>query len=151
MRRNPFRKPKKGTTVFDPRLEDEPKPNKFGAKKAECQHGHTHASRKEARRCNDLHLLERAGEIIALKQQPKFLFNVNGRAVVGDGGRQVFYTADFSYLEPAKRGNEFSIEREGKNLIHVVEDVKGPYRNDAWKLRKAFFRACFPQFELREV
>lgn len=153
MSRNPFTKPKKGKTVFDPRLGEEPKPNKFGAKQTTCAAGHGHASRKEARRCNDLHLLERAGEIMALKQQPKFFFVVDGRAVTGDGGRQVFYTADFSYLEPAKKpaGSLVVVEHDGKKLIHVVEDVKGPYRNDTWKLRKAFFRACFPQYELREV
>ena len=110
--------------------------NKFGAKKAVCAEGHVHASKAEARRCDHLHLLARAGEIRDLEVQPQFWFVIDGEQVKHEGGRRVGYKADFSYRE---RGR------------HVVEDVKGGYRDDAWTLRKAIFRALFPDIELREV
>lgn len=47
--------------------------NKYGAKKASCLYGHTHDSRKEARRCNELHLLQKAGAIKDLEAQIKAL------------------------------------------------------------------------------
>jgi hypothetical protein len=116
---------------------DAPAPgNKFSAKRAACQHDHEHASKAEARRCNELHLLERAGAIRELQHQPQFWFVIDGRQVKHEGGRRVGYRADFAYFEGDK---------------HVVEDVKGAYRDDAWTLRKAIFRALFPQVELREV
>jgi hypothetical protein len=43
--------------------------NKFGAKRCHCQSGHMHDSIAEARRCNDLVMLERAGAIRNLRQQ----------------------------------------------------------------------------------
>lgn len=116
---------------------DEPKAgNKFGAKQARCHAGHSHASRAEARRCDQLHLLERAGAIRDLRQQPQFWFTIDGRQVKHENGRRVGYRADFDYFEGDR---------------HVVEDVKGAYRDDAWTLRKAIFRALFPDVDLREV
>lgn len=114
-----------------------PRRNKYGAKKQDCRAGHSHASRKEARRCNDLHLFLAAGEIEDLKQQPKFYFTVNGRELKHDNGRRAVYTADFSF-----------IDRQSAKLI--VEDTKGMAARD-WPLRKALFRACYPDVVLREV
>jgi hypothetical protein len=108
---------------------------KYGARKTPCQHGHTHASGREAKRCNDLHLLERGGLISRLTQQPQFWFTIDGRQIKHDNGRRVGYQADFQYFEG------------GKN---VVEDSKGCTVRD-WPLRKAVFRALFPHIELREV
>jgi len=51
---------------------------KYHAKKTPCTNGHMHASKREAMRCNDLHLLQRAGEISGLQQQPVFRFAING-------------------------------------------------------------------------
>ncbi|MDX3884049.1 MULTISPECIES: DUF1064 domain-containing protein [Edaphosphingomonas] len=110
--------------------------NKFGAKKTHCAHGHMHASRREAARCNDLHLLQRAGRISDLEQQPRFRFTVDGRPVRHPSGRQIYYTADFQYREDGRT---------------IVEDAKGAYRDKAWEVRRAFFIALFPQLELREV
>jgi hypothetical protein len=76
--------------------------NKFRSKRTECRQGHTHDSAKEARRCNDLTLLERAGEISGLKIQRPYDIRVNGQKITR-------YIADFSYWE------------EGKE---IVEDVK---------------------------
>lgn len=113
------------------------RPNKYGARKTHCRAGHLHASSREAKRCNDLHLLLRAGEIEDLKQQPKFYFEVNGRPLVHDNGRRAVYTADFSFIDR-------------QSARQVVEDTKGATARD-WPLRKALFRACFPGIVLREV
>ncbi len=110
--------------------------NKFGAKGCACSAGHRHPSKAEARRCDHLDLLARAGEISDLEVQPQFWFVIDGEQVKHEGGRRVGYRADFAYREGGR---------------HVVEDVKGDYRDDAWTLRKAIFRALFPDIELREV
>ena len=55
--------------------------------------------------------------------------------------RRVGYTADFAYDEADGKGGWRA----------VVEDVKGPYRDDAWRLRKAIFVTLFPDLSLREV
>ena len=112
--------------------------NKYHAQKASCRAGHPHASKREAKRCDELHLMLRAGEIEDLQQQPKFFFTVNGKEMKHDNGRRVGYTADFSFIDR-------------QSARRVIEDVKGGYRDDAWTLRKALFRACFPDLILREV
>ena len=115
-----------------------PLKNKFDARKADCQHGHTHDSRSEAKRCNALHLLQRAGLIADLVVQPQYWFIIDGRQVKHENGRRLGYRADFAYRDIEKGAD-------------VVEDVKGGYRDDAWTIRKAVFRALFPDLELREV
>lgn len=109
------------------------RPNKYGAVKSRCAAGHTHDSRKEARRCDDLRLLERAGAISGLKQQPRYQFHVAGRAVLLKNGQTAHLTADFEYVE---------------NGQTVVEDVKGFVVRD-FPLRAALFRAIWPDIELR--
>lgn len=115
-----------------------PAKNKFDAKKTVCQHEHTHDSRAEARRCNALHLLQRGKLIRDLQVQPQYWFVIDGRQVKHENGRRLGYRADFAYHD---------VEQDRA----VVEDVKGGYRDDAWTIRKAVFRALFPAIELREV
>lgn len=112
--------------------------NKFGAKRAQCNHGHTHSSQKEARRCNDLHLLERAGQIVGLRVEPKFHFTINGSYMKTLSGRLAIYRPDFTYVE---------------NKQQVAEDVKGNRATitEASALRMALFCACYPDIELRLV
>ena len=64
-----------------------------------------HASRKEARRAQELELLQRAGQISQLEEQVKYVL-VPKQA----GERAVTYTCDFRYVE--------------KGQV-VVEDAKG--------------------------
>lgn len=101
--------------------------NKYNAMKCSCHQGHTHDSKKEARRCNELNLLQRAGEISELRYQVKYLLIPTIREESGEyytkGAKkgqpkpgkvieqECSYYADFDY-----------ITREGK---HVVEDTKG--------------------------
>ena len=116
--------------------------NKFGAKSTTCQHGHVHPSKAEARRCDTLHLLQRAGEIRALEQQPKFFFTMpDGAQLRDDRGRAIRYTADFKYEE-----------RRPDGWHHVIEDVKSEAtRTEAYTLRIALFRFCHPNIDFREV
>lgn len=108
--------------------------NKYGAKKSQCLHGHTHDSTKEAKRCNELHLLERAGHITHLVVQPQFLFQIDGRQIKHDNGRRVGMKPDFQYFEGDK---------------NIVEDVKG-FKTAEYTLRKAIFKALFPHITFVE-
>ena len=95
--------------------------SKYHAQKTPCAYGHMHDSKKEAVRCNELHLLQRAGQIADLQAQVKYELipaqreegsvsrtgkPVKGRLIE----REVNYIADFVYTE---------------NGLTVVEDTKG--------------------------
>lgn len=69
------------------------------AKRTVCYSDHLHDSKGEARRCNTLTVLERAGYITGLVQQPKYLL-----------AESIVYFADWTYLE---------------NGREIVEDFKG--------------------------
>lgn len=84
------------------------KRHKYGARRVEVD-GISFASRKEARRYQELKLLERAGKIQNLRRQIRF-------ALV----QTVVYVADFQYTE---------------NGETVVEDVKG-YRTAEYKRKR---------------
>ncbi len=89
--------------------------------------GHIHDSKKEARRCNELTILERAGEIRELRQQVKYILipsqHENSTEIYKRGvnkgqpkagkviEKECSYYADFDYYT-----------RTGE---HVVEDTKG--------------------------
>ncbi|TDW65367.1 uncharacterized protein DUF1064 [Novosphingobium sp. PhB55] len=108
--------------------------NKFGAQKAVCGHGHKHASKKEAARCAELHLLQRGGQICGLEVEPTFTFMVNGKPVLHPNGRKAVYKPDFSYKERGRK---------------VCEDVKGnkATQTEASVLRMSFARAFWPDIE----
>lgn len=95
--------------------------NKYHAKKTACYYGHEHDSKKEAERCNELHMMQAHGLISGLEIQKKFLLipqqrepdvtTATGRTVKGKViEREVNYIADFVYTE---------------NGSVVVEDTKG--------------------------
>lgn len=117
------------------------RPNKYGAKKAACKQGHTHDSGREAKRCNELHLLLRARKIVNLQIQPQFWFHINGKVVKYANGRRCGYRPDFLYSE--------YFPPDGDTRA-VAEDSKG-VRTEAYVLRAALFRALYPHIELREV
>jgi hypothetical protein len=108
---------------------------KYRAVKANCNAGHTHDSKREAIRCNELHALEAAGEISDLMIHPQYWFVINGRQLKHSNGRRVGYKSDFEYVE---------------NGMLVTEDVKGVVVRD-WPLRRAVFKALFPHHDLRET
>ena len=83
--------------------------NKYGAKKTYCSQKHLHDSKKEATRCDLLHVLKKSGTISRLKQQPKFIL-LKGFWIGHEKIRPIHYFADFSYYEDG---------------VYVIEDVKG--------------------------
>ncbi len=108
---------------------------KYRAVKAQCNAGHTHDSKREAIRCNELHALEAAGKISDLMIHPQYWFVINGRQLKHPNGRRVGYKSDFEYVE---------------NGMLVTEDVKGVVVRD-WPLRRAVFKALYPHHYLRET
>lgn len=98
------------------------KTNKYRNHKARSVDGIIHDSRKEARRWNELLLLQRAGQITDLKRQVKFVLipaqreqiTVGKRGGIKQGKlieRECSYIADFVYTD-----------KDGKL---TVEDTKG--------------------------
>lgn len=75
----------------------------YFARKTPCQHGHTHASAKEAERCNALHLLQRAGKISGLQVEPVVTFPINGKPVKMGNGQDMKFTPDFTYIEAGRK------------------------------------------------
>jgi hypothetical protein len=114
------------------------RPNKFRAKRSHCSIGHEHSSIAEASKCNELRLLERAGEITHLEHEPFFPFVMNGVPLKHDNGRRVGMRPDFSFRE-----------RDGRL---VVLDKKGgkATRTEAYVLRRTLFKAFYPDIEFRE-
>lgn len=89
--------------------------------------GRVFDSKREARRYEELKLLERAGLIRDLEIQPKFPLEVNGRRVAT-------YRGDFQYWE----GGEF-----------IVEDCKG-VRTPIYRLKAKLMFALYG-IEIRET
>lgn len=75
------------------------------------------ASAREAKRAQELKLLEKAGEIAELKEQVTFELIPKQT-----GERSCKYIADFTYRDIASN-------------VTVVEDVKG-YANAVWRIKK---------------
>jgi len=94
---------------------------KYNSRRTNCRQGHRHASIKEAGRCNELALLEKAGKIKWLKQQPVFKLQSKFRWR-GKGIRAITYRADFSYFDTESK-------------MFTVEDVKG-YKTEKYQIKK---------------
>ena len=112
---------------------------KYRAVKMQCAEGHTHDSKREAIRCNELHALQAAGEITELSVHPQFWFVINGRQLKHPNGRRVGYKSDFEYNE---------------NGIWVTEDVKPSSKlaiSRDYPLRIAVFKALYPSIVFKEV
>lgn len=110
----------------------------YFARKTPCQHGHTHASAKEAKRCNDLHLRQRAGEISGLTFEPSYTFTINGAKVKMANGHDMKFTPDFSYIENGRK---------------IVEDVKAANAHMARDVpvKLALARHLWPEVDWRVV
>lgn len=96
--------------------------------------GHPFASKAEARRYEQLLIMEQAGAIKGLRLQPKYelipKFRKNGKTI-----RKTEYIADFEYIEDGKT---------------IVEDVKG-FATDVYKLKKKLFEYRYPKLTIKEV
>lgn len=109
--------------------------SKYRATKTPCSHGHIHDAKKEARRCDELHLLLKAHEISDLEfQKPFMLIPAQTEEIsrTGKTGKPLkpkthtieqacTYVADFVYKD--KSGNL------------VVEDCKGMRTTD-YKIKR---------------
>jgi len=97
--------------------------SKYKAKKTEID-GITFDSKAEAKRYQELKLLERADYIQHLSLQPRFMLQegfVNTHT--GKKERAIEYVSDFMYLE---------------NNVIIVEDVKGMKTSD-YKIKRKLF------------
>lgn len=103
---------------------------KYGNVATCCRQGNPHASKLEARRCDELHLLQLAHEIrdLVAHPQPVYRLEVNGRLIAR-------YIGDFEYLD--RNGNR------------ITEDTKG-VRTDVFRLKAELFRAIYGR-EIVEV
>ena len=97
-------------------------PSKFGNKFTSCGQ-HEHRSKKEAKRCGELQIMEQTGEIRDLTQQPRFPIRIPEEELI------CTYVADFSYF---KRGQQ----------MRTVEDCKG-MRTPLYKLKKKLAEALY--------
>jgi hypothetical protein len=89
------------------------------------------ASTAEARRYQELKMLEHAGEVTDLELQPKFPIYVCGRRN-GELVKVCTYIADFRY-------------RKGPTGLLVIEDVKG-VRTPVYRLKRKMVEA---QYDIR--
>ena len=92
------------------------RPSKYHAEAVQADDIHF-PSKLEARRYQELKLMESAGDISGLELQPKFPFGTDENPVLirSNGypnGRRAYYRADFKYFDEIKRE-------------WVVEDTKG--------------------------
>lgn len=111
---------------------------KYNSRKTECCHGHIHDSQKEARRCDELHLLLRAKRISNLEIQRKFVLIPYTKYQGMPNERECAYVADFCYMENGKL---------------VVEDTKG-YRTKDYIIKRKLFKEKYcrnSEFVFREV
>ncbi len=112
---------------------------RISARKTACANGHTHASMAEAKRCGDLHLLQRGGVICGLQVEPQLWFEIDGREVKLENGRRAGYRADFAYIEA------------GTKVIEEVKPARKQARSRDYALRVAIAKALHPTLEFREV
>lgn len=104
------------------------KQHKYRAQRTYCANGHWHPSKAEAKRCDELHLLQKAGEISRLEMQPKFPVSINGIKIFT-------YIADFAYFTRDER---------------IVEDVKGQVL-PIYRLKKKAVEAFYAGVKIVEV
>jgi hypothetical protein len=102
--------------------------HKYRAQRTECSSGHSHPSKGEARRCDELHLLQRAGHIRLLEREVPFPVFINGTKVFT-------YRADFAYFTDAGR---------------TIEDFKGVI-TPIYRLKKKCVEAYHAGLKIVEV
>lgn len=84
---------------------------KYNSKKALCIRGHKHDSKKEAARCNELHLMQTAGVIKDLQIQVPMEIIPSQKFETMENERPCRYIADFTYRRD--------------DGVFVIEDTKG--------------------------
>ncbi len=110
-------------------------PSKYG-NLATSLGGESFDSRAEARRYQELQLLQYAGSISGLVRQVPFVLQEGFRDRYGHYWRAINYTCDFLYYASDGRC--------------IVEDVKGHASRD-FMLRAKLFARRYPEIEFRVV
>ena len=94
-------------------------------------------SKKEAKRYQQLKMMEKAGYIYDLKRQVKYELipaqHIDGKCVE----RAMTYTSDFEYyvMKPLQQKTVMA-DRDAKTIgQHIVEDVKG-VRTEVYKIKR---------------
>ena len=108
---------------------------KYNARITELD-GVTFDSAAEARRYQELKLLEQAGKIRIIELHPRFMLQ-EGFTDRGKKYRPITYIADFMY---------FDIDADGV----IVEDVKGK-RTEVFNIKMKMFIKRYPHYEFRMV
>lgn len=109
-----------------------PKKNKFGARKVEID-GEKFDSKKEAKRWQELKILERAGHISNLKRQwPYVLIPSN------DKYKAIIYIADFEY------------DINGDKIVEDVKGYKGGAAYSLFRLKKKLMYSVW-KIDVQEV
>ena len=90
----------------------------------------------EARRYQELLVLERAGQITNLRVHPRYGLQEGFRGRDGQWRRAITYEADFAYDE---------------NGRPVVEDLKGGPATQVFAIKSKLFEARYPEIELRVI
>lgn len=110
-------------------------------------------SQKEARRFDELLLMQRVGKIKDLKLQPEFTLREAYTDPEGFHIRPLKYRADFSYLEKMTllRGGQGSDRPTDESWRPVVEDVKSQAtKTRVYEMKKQMMLEKF-QIRIREV
>lgn len=110
--------------AWGPRFKVKKGESKYKNVKVEID-GHKFASKREAKRYQELKLLLSAGTISQLELQPRF-------PMVHEGVKICSYIADFQYIREEKL---------------IIEDIKG-WATDIFKLKAKMFKAFYPHLEL---
>lgn len=103
---------------------------KYHAKKSRCKYGHTHDSKREAVRCDQLHLWQAAGLISELEIQVRFELLPATRYPGMLSERRLEYIADFVYNESGKKVIEDSKGMKTKDYIIKRKLMKYKYCRD---------------------
>ena len=110
------------------------KSSKYGNKKIEVG-GYRFDSLAEARRYEELRLMERAGAISDLRLQPRYELQRGFTDNDGKRQRAIVYIADFAFTE---------------NGLRIVEDCKGAITKE-YAIKKKLFLYKYFELTFREI
>ncbi len=95
---------------------------KYGNASQKCHQGHQHHSVGEARYCNQLELLRKAGEIESYETQVSYRMKVNGKHI-------------------CEHRPDFRVHYEDGRV--EIREYKG-FADKVWPLKKKLFEALYP-------
>lgn len=99
--------------------------NKFNNHSCRCSKGHIHQSRFEASYCDDLSVLEKAGEIKSYRTQVRYPLKINGQVICS-------HYVDFEV-----------VDNQGNIKIHETKGME----TEVWRIKRKLFEACYPDIE----